>query len=448
MPDSVHVNEGQPAEQQLRRSQAAIIRVAACWSLWSATTLGNVASLFIMRLGGQEFHVGLVSALSQGSWWAQLAGLKLLPRFGKVGLALMGRLGAAGMMLFLMGLAVGGAGLRPTAAVTLALLIYGVMMIVHTTGGTGWWPLLQDNSSEGEVGAFFARIRRWLRLVEIVMPVAVGTYLGGQPQPARFLAPFGVGLAAILTGAYLVRRVRERPTEDLGVPLLIRLRLAARIPSIRRYLVFVFQLNFLVGMVAPLWAAMFKKHLDLPSSFIVLLGSFIAVGHLSGLRLWARMVDRHGGRSVLTFSLFGTSLLGLSWLGLPREATYAMVWGVGFFLLWGFFEGGIMMGRSTAMLSAVPAVYQSNGLTLAMITWATGGALGSLVGGAVFQWIAAMRASVAGIDAKLLYLAGVQVLMLLSWLPSRRLHGHVHQTPTRQLMAAVWQRMIDRFRPR
>jgi hypothetical protein len=74
----------------------------------------------------------------------------------------------------------------------------------------------------------------------------------------------------------------------------------------------------------------------------------------------------------VTLSVVGSAILGLGWLALPGESWAltiggvkiggVMAWAVAFYLLWGFVEGGILMGRTTAMLVAVPSVYQADGL--------------------------------------------------------------------------------------
>lgn len=426
----------------VRRSQSKLIAAAGMWSIWQNTTMGSVHRLFVMCLGGGALHMGVLEAVVQGSVLGQFLGLRLLPRLGKTGLVAAGRLAGTIPLVGLVVLAaVGQTGPAPIA---LAILAYAAMNFCHATGSTGWWPLMQDNTLVGEVGAFFARIRTRLRLVDVMIPIAIGAFLGKAPKAWRFVPPFLLAVASLLAAAWLVRKVRHRPPEEPQVPLGLRLRLAGRSASIRRYLAFVLQNSFLLGMVAPLWPFLLKEHRGMPDAYVIWLVAVSAIGHLAGLRLWAWLVDSHGCRSVLTLSVTGSAAMGLAWLALPEGGVGVTIWAAAYFLLWGFIEGGILMGRTTAMLAAVPSVYQADGLMLSMLALCGGASLGGLAGGAILDSLARRFPHPAWPDPKVLYLAGVQLLLIFSLLPGRRLHGRARQTPTREILALFWQRLTGK----
>ncbi len=435
--------DAQPNIDDRDRAQRRLIRVAGAGSLWCATALGNISRLFVLSLGGSAFDVALLETLTQTTPLGQLAGLKLLPRLGKTRLMAVGKAAAVAPMLAVVALAAFGFTGPPTVAATIACFF--VMLLLNAIGNTSWWPLLQDNTSSDAMGAFFARMRTRLRVIDVAAPLAVGAYLGASPAPRQFVLPFVVGAMALAAGGWMIRRVGQGSYQPPDVSLLLRLRLAGRSASIRRYLWFVLQHTFIIALAAPFWVVILKDR-NMPSGYVVWLGTIAALGHLAGLRLWAWMVDTHGGRAVLTLSSLGTAALGGAWLLLPDGQTPMMVWGAAFFLLWGFLEGGILMGRTWTMMIAVPAVYQADGLTLGIISMAAGGSLGSLLGGAAFTYFESCP-RLLGHDATAVYLAAAQCLVVLTFVSSRRLRGHGDQTPTRQLLAGFWRRTMETFRP-
>ena len=432
-------------EAEVRRSQSRLIGAAGAWSFWANTSMGGVHRLFVMSLGGGAFHMGILEAVIQGGVLGQLAGLKLLRRLGKTRLVATGRLvstlPAAGLLVLAL------TGLIGPWAIGLAIAAYAIMNLLYGVGSTAWWPLIQDNTSEGERGNFFARIRTRLRAIDVLVPILVGLYLGGTPSAGRFALPFLVALASLFVAAMLVRKIRYQPSAEPDVPLLLRLRLAGRSASVRRCLFYIFLQMFTLGLTLPLWQYMLKKHRGMPDAFVVWLTAVAAIGHLAGLRLWAWMVDTHGNRSVTTLGIVGTAALGAGWLLMPGGGWGVLVWAIAFYLLYGFLEGGTMMSRSTAMLAAVPAVYQADGLTLMMLSFSAGASLGGLIGGAVLDQIATWFPSSAWPDPKALYLAAAQGLVLFSLIPGRRLIGHARQTPAREIAAFLWRRVTGKEEP-
>jgi hypothetical protein len=440
----------------LRRSQTRLIAAAAMWSVWANTTQGAVHRLFVMCLGGTSaVYMGLLETVVQGGVLGQILGLRLLPRFGKTGLLTLGRLlGIIPILGLIVLAAVGGSGPFPVA---LAIASYAAMSFIYAIGSTSWWPLMQDNTSPGQMGEFFARTRTRLRVVDVLLPIAVGAYLGRDPASWKFILPFLLAVAALLTSAKLVQKVRHRPPEEPDAPLGLRLRLAARSTSILPCLLFIFLNSFMLGLTLPQWQFMLKEHRHMPDSFVVWTTALSAIGHLAGLRLWAWMVDTHGFRSVVMLSVMGSAVLGLGWLALPGAGSIltiagfklsaVMTWGVVFYLFWGFIEGGILMGRTTSMLYSVPSVYQADGLTLAMLALSGGASLGGIAGGFFLDLVTKFFRPRGWLDPKVLYLAGAQLLVLLALIPARRLTGLAKQTPARQIPAILWRRMTGKSEP-
>jgi hypothetical protein len=377
---------------------------------------------------------------------AQLLGLRMIQRLGKARTLRWGRIALAASLAILAGLAAlawGGAG-----TIYLSMGVLSLVTACLHVGETSWWPLLQDVTAGEPKGPFFSRMRSQLRVLEVLLPVGVGLYLGREPSTQRFAVPFAVAALGAVAGSHLARRVSERPVIARSVPLLAGLWNARRVTSVRRYGSFMFLYGFLLMALGRFWVVMLKD-LGLGDGHIVWLTAVAAVGHVAGLRMWAWMVDNHGGRSTLSLTVAGPAAMGLAWLMLPSLGTSVWVvmgWAVAFHLLWGFFIGGSLMGRTQVMMDAVPEDCQADAFTLLNLITAMGGAIGSLVHGWLFEALGGRSA--LGVDGRLWYLAGVQAASLGLWYHKVRLVGHDQQTPARRLVATAARWARSRLRDR
>lgn len=439
MTDSADIQEGALTKEQRQRGQSALIRSAGCTFAFMICSLGAVGTLFLLTQGASPFQIGVLATLFQTSQVSQLIGLRVLPRVGKARLRASSDMIALVPIILLVAIAWWGGTGQITVWVTLA--IFAVILSVRAVGGTAWWPLLQDNTAGDATGVFFARIRRWLRLEEIVLPLLIGAYLGGRPETSRFVLPFLIGAGALILGAMHIRKVPETPTAPNRGMLWVRLRLAGRVRSVRWFLVFLWVYTFIVTLAMPFWVVMLKVR-GLPVSHVVWVVTAAPVGHVLGLGLWSRIADRHGGRSAIAITLAGQVVLGLAWLVLPGGHWALMLWGVSFFLLWGFLDGGFLMGRTLVMMDSVPTVYQADAFTLVTITWGIAGGMGGLLGGLMFQWFTEHPGTLFA-EGRTIYLAAVQVALVLVFLARGRLSGHREQTPARRLVAALLFRMFS-----
>ena len=134
----------------------------------------------------------------------------------------------------------------------------------------------------------------------------------------------------------------------------------------------------------------------------------------------------------------GVALLAPVWLTLPAESGALILWAGGFYFSWGVLIAGLSFGQTRAMVGVVPRELQGEGFAVTMYSSAFGGGLGGLFGGFAFSWVGGLPLLGEGaLDPKLLYLAGVQGMMLPGWYLSRRLVGHADQTPTRDVLRRV-----------
>jgi hypothetical protein len=397
-----------------RRTQNTIIRVAMTSTV--ITTMLGAGTLFLLHLGATPFQIGLATTLAALAALAQLGGVALMPRLGKVGLYRLGRfsslVGYAGILLLAF------SGWQGNAAVLTAIGLLTLRHVLNALGETAWWPLLQDATTGDAIGGFFARMRTRLRLTDIIMPLLVGAVLGAHPTGARFAVIFGLAGVAAALGAVFMRGASEGPMPALTEGLPQRIMNLLRVPAARRFLLFLAFRTGIVTAAIPFWVVMLTER-GMPANYLVWLTAIAAVGHILGLHRWGRMVDRYGSRPVLTLTILPGSLLGAAWLFLPSAHWPLLGWAAGLYLLWGACEGGFLMGYTRAMLDAIPRERQGEGFAVISYTAALAGALGGLLGGIGFGW--ALSHGGATTLAGPLYLAGVQFLLVFAWVCSRRL---------------------------
>jgi hypothetical protein len=400
---------------QRRAGQPRLIRLALSGSL-NNTLLTSISALFLLGLGAAPLHIGILSAFSHLQKASRLVGLRFMPHLGKAGLMFWGRIAALPFLLALAFLALQG-NVGPTAVWT-TLLFIGLKGMLYHGGNTAWWPLVQDNTQDERLGGFLARMRLRQRLLEVLLPLGVGWYLGAQPQPERFFLPFALACIALVAGAIWVRHVDELPQVRHQTGIWRRLQDASGLMPLRRYCAFIAGRSLVQALTFPFWVVVLIQR-GLPFSHVAALTSAMALGNMSGLIFWGRLVDRHGPRPVMALGLLGQALLGLAWLTAPQDA--GLIWWAGvLYWSWGLLEGGLQLASSQAMVGAVEQRYQGEGFALAIYASAVGGSLGGISGGALFQWLSS-RGLVWGWEPELLYLSTAPLLLAGVWLLSRRL---------------------------
>jgi len=429
-------------EDQRRRGQSALIKVAFTSNLMLQFFSGTVRTLFILSLGGRPSHVGILTTLSSFSPIGQLLGLKLLPRFGKTHLYYLFRLVA--LLPFIILIFMASQGTSSAALVWTATVVIAAIPLAYTTSNTGWWPLIQDNTAGEALGAFLARMRIRLRLLEVLAPLLVGAYLGAGASTRQFAPLFAVAFLATLLSGLLGRKIPEGPNTAFSSGLIKRLFEAGRVPALRSYMNFTFLYGFIVSLSTPFWIILLKSR-GMSEGRLVWLGTVAALGNMSFLKAWGRLVDSHGSRPAINFALIGTALLGLTWLALPSgNGLPLLCWAVGFYLISGFCDSGLLMGTTKAMMNAIPLSHQAHSFTLLGLASAAGCALGGFIGGWCFQWLSDNQVRIGAVDGTAAYLAVVQLSLLVAWWASKRLARYGSETPFRHVAKQTWNYLLDK----
>ncbi|MFT5090282.1 MAG: hypothetical protein ACI906_004570 [Candidatus Latescibacterota bacterium] len=404
------------------KSRARLVWVAVSGSTNNAL-LTSIVPLFLLSLGASPFLIALVATSNHIQKMGRIIGLQYMHRTGKAGIFIWGRIGSAPFGLALAILAYwGGAGLW---AAWIGLLLFSLRGTLQQIGNTAWWPLVQDNTDGGAIGSYLAHMRLRQRLLELILPLGVGWYLGAQPNSEHFALPFALAIFSTVAGAIAVRGIGEKTQAPPAEGLTRRLYQVLNTPPMRSYSFFVVARMGIMAATQPLWVVVLTGH-GLPVSYFVWMTPVTALGYMVGLHAWGHLVDQHGPRAPLSITLTLQALLALAWLVLPASPLHIALWASAVYFVWGALEGGQQMGQSRAMLDAVGKENQAEGFALAIYASAVGGVAGGALGGAFFQWA-------QGPEWELYYLAAAQVGLLGPWLLSTRLSGYGQQTSVWQL---------------
>ena len=394
------------------------------------TFITSIAPLFLLTLGSSPFYIGLLATTEHIQKIARVVGIKLAPRTGKARLMSASR---AFAVIPVVGLAILGEWGSPgTTAVVITLVLIGAHEFVRQTGNTVWWALIQDNTAGDAFGAFMARLRIRQRGISLILPIAVGWYLGTTPEHGRFTWLFVIGVVTSLVGAYWALRISEGAQTPQEQGAFGQLRRAIADPGVAWLSLFMAVHMLVYAATGSMWVVALTDR-GLGAMAFVWMAAVTALGQLVSLTWWGRLVDAHGPRSTISITLLSKTALGFSWLILPSDPTGLLVWSALFYLSWGILDGGQNMGRTRAMMDAVTEVNQVAGFNAIMYSGSLGGIIGGIVGGWTFGRISDSEMTLGGFTISLLYLASVQALTIVAYFISRRLVGYAEQTSTRDL---------------
>lgn len=394
----------------------------------------SIAPLFLLNIGASSIHIGLLATSEHVQKVARFLGLRLVRTFGKARLMALSRFAAALPVIALVFVAT--YGVSAGYAVILTIGVLALREFLRQMGNTVWWPLIQDNTAGDAYGAFMARLRIRQRSASLLLPVAIGWYLGTAPSPQRFALPFALGFAAAILAARWALSVSEGPPlphAEGGV--VRRLFRAYRLPSVRWLSVLMFLHRGITAATYPLWVVVLTHH-GMSAMVFVWLTSGAAFGQVASLTGWGRWVDRHGSRSTLSLTIVVQASLAAAWIWLPSEpGPWQLLWGFTFYIVWGIMEGGVNLGRTHAMMSAVSGDHQVEGFNAIMYASAVGGMIGGIGGGILLDRLGERTISSLALGADQTYLLAAQATFFVVYGVSRRLVGADTQPTLRSLVS-------------
>ncbi len=432
--------DGHLTEQERHRGQSLLIGASSS-ARFAGHLIASTASLFLLALGATPFHLGVLETLSNGSRLLRVVGVQVMRSTTKAQLIFHMRLLSAPVILGLAMLAYFGQ--VDSRYMWIAILTIASRFAMIQIGMAAWWPLVQDNTTRASLPMFLARLRMAGRGVELVPPLFVGWYLGSQPAVERFGWLYVAAFLVTMVSAWLVRRVRELPSERPTEGLRHRFFAALKTRELQRYCLFNGTLNLIHAASLPFWVVVFTER-GMPILYFVWMISVRSLGHLATLYFWGRLVQSHGSRAAINLALGGMFVLAPFWQFLPSGSLNLIVAAGFFYFMWGAFEAGLQSGQTPVMMESVSTEYRAEGFTVSMFSIALGGGLGGLAGGLIFERLNEIPSNSLSWEPELVYLTISHLLAALLWALSRNLKGVREQLSAREF---VRHRLLERQRP-
>jgi MFS family permease len=388
------LSPGELGRARARFSLFAVLNVVA-FTLLS----GNIITLYLLRLGGGNFLIGLASSFMYIAYLTMLLGREMAPRWGMTRLMgwfwVLRYLCMVPMLFAPLAAAVGARG--PAYGLVLASVLgfnaaRGIAM-------TGYNPILGEIATERDRGAFLARNQTIQHAVSLALGVAMALVLSWRSSLAVYNAFIVLGIATGLWGARLVFGFPEPPRgQGQGAKLWRALAEALRQRTFRRFILLHFCTSLALYMAVPFLVVFVKEVYALPDSQVVYLTVVGSLGAVMMALASGYLIDRLGAKPL--YFLF-TSILTLTLLAIvlspplaagakPGMEAGVRVWlfAAALFLFNNMGQFGILNASQTYFLAAIRREDRLNLGVIYYMTLGVAGGIGSLVGGALLDAVA------------------------------------------------------------
>jgi MFS family permease len=379
------LSPGELGRVRARFSLFAVLNVVA-FTLLS----GNIITLYLLKLGGGNFLIGLASSFMYTAYLAMLLGRQLAPRWGMT--HLMGWFWVARYLFMLPML------FAPLAAAAgLRGLSYGLILAsvlgFNTARGiamTGYNPILGEIASERDRGAFLAQNQAIQHAVTVALGVAMALVLGWRSSLAVYNAFIVIGMATGLWGARLIFGFPEPARgQGPGEKLWRGLTESLRQRTFRRFILLYFFTSLSIYMAVPFLVVYVKQVYALTDSQVVYLTVVGSLGAVLMALASGFMIDRLGAKPL--YFVF-TSILTLTLLPIvisPPVRAGVGVWlfAAALFLFNNMGQFGILNASQTYFLAAIRREERLNLGVIYYMTLGVAGGIGSLLGGAILDWL-------------------------------------------------------------
>jgi MFS family permease len=213
--------------------------------------------------------------------------------------------------------------LFPTDAVPIVILCVSLYYIAGHFAAPAWNSLMGDLVPERRRGRYFGLRTRLMSIVTFLAMLMAGSVLhafdaGGRARLGFTVIFLVAGLARVYSLAQLAR-MHEPPyhPQPFALPPLPQLRQRLRHSDFARFTMFFASLNFTVAIASPFFTVYMLR--DLGFSYIEFTAStgISILAQFVTLRLWGRLGDAYGNRTVMRLSSSLIPALPALWLVSP-----------------------------------------------------------------------------------------------------------------------------------
>jgi MFS family permease len=381
------------------RSQGISILEGSLAQVHITITGGSLVTAYALMLGADDFHLGLISALTALSTIGAILGAQWVGLLGRrKPLSVLCSAGGRSFWAILCLLPF----LPLTPAVRLSLMLATLFIgnwFVNLSG-TGWLSWMTDLVPLERRGRYFGLRNTVLGGVAMVTSFGAGWILDGfvarNLRAQGLAAIFGFAAATALAAGFVLSRQWEPPLRgEHPLPLVETLRRPFANRRFRRLLTFAILWAVATGISSPFFGAHMIKNLRMSFSWIAVYSIVAGILNLLSLRVWGKVIDRLGNRPVLAFCVLGVFFLPLLWL-FATPANLLPIWLDA--ALTGLFWPGFTLASFNLVLATAPEENRTAylGVQTMLIGVATFAA--SLLGGIVARALGDVHIRVLGLS--------------------------------------------------
>jgi MFS family permease len=306
-----------PDKEPARSLRISIIEGSFA-SVHIAITIGALVTGYALMLGANDFHLGLLAALSALSnvgaiFSAYLVGLLGHRKKLTIWAATLGRLLWAALCILPF--------LNVLAGWKL-LIFFLVIFIANTSvnmANNAWLSWMTDLVPLKRRGSYFGLRSTILGAVTMAANFGAGKLYDVMKSQAlqqqAFAIIFGAAaFTAVIAGIILSKQWEPPLTGEKPLPIsqLFRLPFANR--DFRRLLLFFVLWSMATAVAGPFFAAHMIKNLHMPFAVIAYYSIIAGILNFAFQPLWGRIIDRLGNKPVMIFNMLGIFSLPLFWL--------------------------------------------------------------------------------------------------------------------------------------
>jgi len=371
---------------QKKEAQSGFLYFATINAFSYSALAESVLVLYGLKLGANDFHIGLLSSY-----------IHLTTIFVLLGKAMVARWGAArtySTCWFFRNL-MGGLLLlapwiyqhySPNLGLYWLLGSSFLFFAFRSMGVSSDNILINDITSENDRGRFIGQAWFWGYAAMVSMLVAVSFWLRGNPSFFHFQVLVGVGCVLGMTASIFLWRVPESegPMLSSREPLLRAIALIYRERKLQ-FLILAWVVAYSgIQLLAPFQVLAVKNGYFISDQGAVVFVVFQTLGIVAASYLNSLLLDRSGPRPVMVINVLGLAALSLLWVVTPDRMN-PLYTGLLFFFV-GFCMGSVQITLSHYFLNVSPRESLLNlFLIILVLQGLAAGLVGTVLGGGLLE---------------------------------------------------------------
>jgi len=350
---------------------------------------GNIITLYVLRLGADNFLVGLLSSFMYSAYLFLFLGRQIARKWSMV--TVMGRFWLLRYLLMLPILATPFLASRGYIQLSYTFIVFSVLGFNAARGVAiaAYNPILGEIASGKDRGSFLARLQAIAHSITLILAVAMAFVLGRKDSLYIYILFILTGIASGLVAAALIFRFPEPAAAEKTVrKTLFRDFIEAFSTStFRTFLILHFLTSLLIYMVAPFVVVYFKRVYQQPDDAILYFLVFGSLGAVLMALVSGFFIDRVGAKPIyfLFYSIFTVVLIPMVISPPLNDGWKTWIFACLVLLFFNMGQFGILSAGQTYFLSAIKPEDRLNLGVIYFTALGAAGAIGSVLGGGILE---------------------------------------------------------------